>query len=246
MIYECQLRRKVKLIFRRRSWPPKGLDDILFVRAHAGKFAGEHEQDDAVVLVRPADDLGAGAMKSLSLFSPHQSRARHGRTLKMISGREPAMVWHADTRCGRYGTGGDPGGFLTRLSALWGDRSAQPIMVAVRYMRERRRCSVCAMDFKSCASLACCPCADAQRGAQFICKDVYLRSNVRTPRSHAATMRDRYPRAVAHGEGNYIADAETIGGFEGEGRVLYRYVSPEGKVDERWNVNVRPIPSLAS
>ena len=28
---------------------------------------------------------------------------------------------------------------------------------------------------------------------------------------------------VAHGEGNYVADAETIARIEGEGRVLYRY-----------------------
>ena len=33
---------------------------------------------------------------------------------------------------------------------------------------------------------------------------------------------------VAHGEGNYIADADTIARLEGEGRVLFRYCSPDG------------------
>ena len=33
---------------------------------------------------------------------------------------------------------------------------------------------------------------------------------------------------VAHGEGNYAADEETIRRLEGEGRVLYRYCSPFG------------------
>ena len=31
---------------------------------------------------------------------------------------------------------------------------------------------------------------------------------------------------VAHGEGNYEADEETLKRLEGEGRVLYRYCSP--------------------
>src|SRR5947208_2705047 len=42
---------------------------------------------------------------------------------------------------------------------------------------------------------------------------------------------------VGHGEGNYEADEETLKRLEGEGRVLYRYCSPEGVVDERSNVN---------
>ena len=42
---------------------------------------------------------------------------------------------------------------------------------------------------------------------------------------------------VAHGEGNYEADEETLKQIEGEGRVLYRYCSPEGVVDEAANIN---------
>jgi phosphoribosylformylglycinamidine (FGAM) synthase-like amidotransferase family enzyme len=42
---------------------------------------------------------------------------------------------------------------------------------------------------------------------------------------------------VAHGEGNYIADGETIARLEGEGRVLFRYVAPAGSLDPAWNIN---------
>jgi phosphoribosylformylglycinamidine synthase len=42
---------------------------------------------------------------------------------------------------------------------------------------------------------------------------------------------------VAHGDGNYTADAQTIARLEGEGRVLYRYVAPNGSLDPAWNVN---------
>ena len=34
---------------------------------------------------------------------------------------------------------------------------------------------------------------------------------------------------IAHGEGNFVADGETIARIEGEGRVLFRYVSPNGE-----------------
>jgi phosphoribosylformylglycinamidine synthase len=42
---------------------------------------------------------------------------------------------------------------------------------------------------------------------------------------------------VAHGEGNYAADPETVARLEDEGRVLFRYTSPDGKLDEEWNYN---------
>ena len=78
------------------------------------------------------------------------------------------------------------------------------------------------------------------RNAQlrFICRDVYLRverSDTPFTRGYNAGQVIRVP--VAHGEGNYIADGETIARLEGEGRVLFRYSSPDGIVDPDWNHN---------
>ena len=78
------------------------------------------------------------------------------------------------------------------------------------------------------------------RNAQlrFICRDVYLRverSDTPFTRGYNAGQVIRVP--VAHGEGNYIADGETIARLEGEGRVLFRYASPDGMVDPDWNHN---------
>jgi len=75
-------------------------------------------------------------------------------------------------------------------------------------------------------------------GLKFICKDVYLRverSDTPFTRGYNAGQVIRVP--IAHGEGNYIADAETIKRLETEGRVLYRYVTPDGRLDPVWNVN---------
>ena len=69
------------------------------------------------------------------------------------------------------------------------------------------------------------------RNAQlkFICRDVHLRverSDTPFTRGYNAGQVIRVP--VAHGEGNYIADDETMQRLEGEGRVLFRYCSPDG------------------
>jgi phosphoribosylformylglycinamidine synthase I len=73
---------------------------------------------------------------------------------------------------------------------------------------------------------------------KFICRDVFLkveRSGSPFTRGYNAGQVIRVP--VAHGEGNYVADAQTIARLEGEGRVLFRYVSPQGNLDPAWNVN---------
>jgi phosphoribosylformylglycinamidine synthase len=42
---------------------------------------------------------------------------------------------------------------------------------------------------------------------------------------------------VAHGEGNYTADAETLARIEGEGLVAFRYCDPQGHVTADANRN---------
>jgi phosphoribosylformylglycinamidine synthase len=76
------------------------------------------------------------------------------------------------------------------------------------------------------------------KALKFVCKDVYLRverSDTPFTRGYNAGQVVRVP--VAHGEGNYVADDETVKRLEGEGRVLYRYVAPDGGLDPAWNIN---------
>ena len=42
---------------------------------------------------------------------------------------------------------------------------------------------------------------------------------------------------IAHGEGNYFADPETLKRLNGEGRVAFRYVDPNGRLNDEWNFN---------
>jgi phosphoribosylformylglycinamidine synthase len=61
------------------------------------------------------------------------------------------------------------------------------------------------------------------------------RSDTPFTRGYNAGQVIRVP--IAHGEGNYIADDDTIARLEGEGRVVFRYCAPDGSVDARSNVN---------
>jgi phosphoribosylformylglycinamidine synthase subunit PurQ / glutaminase len=73
---------------------------------------------------------------------------------------------------------------------------------------------------------------------KFICREAYLRiERSDTPFTRRYNAGDVIRVPVAHGEGNYVADAETIARLEDEGRVLFRYTTPEGKLDPAFNFN---------
>jgi phosphoribosylformylglycinamidine synthase subunit PurQ / glutaminase len=60
---------------------------------------------------------------------------------------------------------------------------------------------------------------------KFICKDVALKVETNFSAFTNKYAKDQvvhYP--VAHGEGNYVADSETLTRIEGNGQVLFRYV----------------------
>jgi phosphoribosylformylglycinamidine synthase len=182
-------------------------------------------------------------MKVALLHFPGINRERDmARTLKLISGRDPALVWHAETDL----PGGTdlvvlPGGFSYGDYLRCGAIAARaPIMDAVRRHAAAGRLvlGIC-NGFQILCEAGLLP-GVLMRNAnlKFICKDIYLRvERADTPftRGYSAGQVIRVP--VAHGEGNYVADEQTIQRLEAEGRVVYRYVAPDGRRDERWNVN---------
>jgi phosphoribosylformylglycinamidine synthase subunit PurQ / glutaminase len=182
-------------------------------------------------------------MRSAVLVFPGINRERDmARALRLISGRETAMVWHTDTA---LPAGTDlvvvPGGFSYGDYLRCGAIAARaPVMDAVRRHAQAGGLvlGVC-NGFQILCEAALLP-GVLMRNARlkFICRDVYLkveRSDSPFTRGYNAGQVVRVP--IAHGEGNYVADAETVARLEGEGRVLYRYVAPSGELDPAWNVN---------
>jgi len=182
-------------------------------------------------------------VKSAVLVFPGINRERDmARTLKLMSGSEPAMVWHADTT---LPAGTDlvviPGGFSYGDYLRCGAIAARaPIMAAVRAHAGRGGfvLGVC-NGFQILCESGLLPGVLMRNAAlKFICKEVYLRverSDTPFTRGYDAGQVIRVP--VAHGEGNYVADDATLALLEGEGRVAFRYVAPDGTLDPRWNVN---------
>ena len=182
-------------------------------------------------------------MRSAVVVFPGINRERDmARALKLISGRDPVITWHADTAL-PHGTdlvvipGGFSYGDYLRCGAI---AARAPIMDAVRAFVARGGLvlGVC-NGFQILCEAGLLP-GVLMRNArlQFIAHDVYLRverSDTPFTRGYNAGQVIRVP--VAHGEGNYTADAQTIARLEGEGRVLYRYVAPNGSLDPAWNVN---------
>jgi phosphoribosylformylglycinamidine synthase I len=182
-------------------------------------------------------------MNAAVLVFPGINRERDmARTLVLVSGRAPAMVWHGDTA---LPSGTDlvvlPGGFSYGDYLRCGAIAARaPIMDAVRAHAEKGGLvlGVC-NGFQILCEAGLLP-GVLMRNAQlkFICRDVHLRverSDTPFTRGYNAGQVIRVP--VAHGEGNYIADGETIARLEGEQRVLFRYSSPDGMIDPDWNHN---------
>jgi phosphoribosylformylglycinamidine synthase len=65
---------------------------------------------------------------------------------------------------------------------------------------------------------------------QFVCKNVYLKSN-----GNGSAHVVKIP--IAHGEGRYYADKKTIEELINKKQVLYRYCDKDGNVDENNNPN---------
>jgi len=67
-------------------------------------------------------------------------------------------------------------------------------------------------------------------GLHFVCRDVHVRVEVDAPPFAARCRRGDVLRLpVAHHDGRYVADEETLARLEGEGRVAFRYVGPDGR-----------------
>jgi phosphoribosylformylglycinamidine synthase len=182
-------------------------------------------------------------MKAAVVVFPGINRERDmARTLRLISGREPAMVWHADSE---LPAGTDlvvvPGGFSYGDYLRCGAIAARaPIMDAVRAHAGKGGLvlGVC-NGFQILCESGLLPGVLMRNAAlKFLCRDVCLRverSDTPFTRGYNAGQVIRVP--VAHGEGNYVTDAKTTQRLEDEDRVLFRYCAPDGTLDPKWNHN---------
>jgi phosphoribosylformylglycinamidine synthase subunit PurQ / glutaminase len=148
--------------------------------------------------------------------------------IEQVTGRAPTMVWHRDAEL-PDGTGliALPGGFSYGDYLRTGAISARsPIMDAVTKAAERGVpvLGIC-NGFQILTEAGLLPGALMRNaGLNFICRDVAL-----TVENAQSAFTSRYEAGesitipIAHHDGNYFADDDTLDRLEGEGRVAFRY-----------------------
>ena len=148
--------------------------------------------------------------------------------LETVTGVKPTMVWHGDAELpGDVGLVAVPGGFsygdYLRSGAI---AARSPIMRAVVEQAGKGLpvLGIC-NGFQVLTEAGLLPGALMRnQGLNFVCRDVALTvetSSSRFTSGYSAGERVSFP--VAHHDGNYFADAETLDRLEGEGRVAFRY-----------------------
>ncbi len=164
--------------------------------------------------------------------------------LEQVTGTKPVMVWHRDaTLPDDVSLVAVPGGFsygdYLRSGAI---AARSPIMrdVVDRAGKGLPVLGIC-NGFQVLTEAGLLPGALMRNaGLDFVCRDVALavgetRSIFTTGYSAGETV--RVP--VAHHDGNYVADPETLDRIEGEGQVAFRYA-------ERVNGSARDIAGLVN
>jgi len=165
--------------------------------------------------------------------------------LEQITGQKPQMVWHADSEVPDVDLIVLPGGFsygdYLRCGAMAGQST---IMRAVKEKADQgvHVLGIC-NGFQVLTETHMLPGVLMRNAAlKFVCKPVGLtvtESQSVFTRGYEVGQRVEFP--VAHGEGNYLADDETLDRLEGEGRVVFKYAAGENP-----NGSARDIAGILS
>ena len=182
-------------------------------------------------------------MKAVVILFPGSNREGDAaRALAAATGAKPELVWHAERDLPK---GTDlvvlPGGFsygdYLRCGAIAG-RAAIMDSVRAHAARGGLVLGIC-NGFQILCEGGLLP-GVLMRNAdlRFVCKMQHLRVERADTAFTSAYRRHQVIKvAIAHGEGNYEADDETLARLEGDGRVAFRYCDPAGHIGGAANPN---------
>src|SRR3974390_2454413 len=75
-------------------------------------------------------------------------------------------------------------------------------------------------------------------GLRFVCRQVHICvETTDTPFTAAAKPGQVLQMPIAHGDGNYFCDEETLADLERNHQIVFRYTTPDGRVDPAANPN---------
>ena len=185
-------------------------------------------------------------MKSAVIVFPASNCDRDAKVaLEEMTGKTPAMVWHQDSSLPDVYLVVLPGGFSYGDYLRCGAMASQS-----NVMREVKRhadkggkvLGIC-NGFQVLTESHLLPGALMRNAAlKFVCKPVGLEvSETQSAFTRKYENGQRVTFPVAHGEGSYFADEETLDRLEGENRVAFRYTKGENP-----NGSARDIAGILS
>jgi phosphoribosylformylglycinamidine synthase len=178
-------------------------------------------------------------MKSAVILFPGINRETDmAMALEAVTGRKPVMVWHTETSLPDVDLAVVPGGFsygdYLRCGAI---AARSPVMTDIRAkaLKGLKVLGVC-NGFQIITEAGLLPGALVRNaGLRFVCRQVKLKvENNRSFFTNRMQQGAIIRCPIAHGEGNYICDSETLERLEGDGRVVFRYAeaNPNGAMND--------------
>ncbi len=161
--------------------------------------------------------------------------------LEKITGKVPHKIWHQDTEIPPVDLIALPGGFsfgdYLRCGAM-AARSPAIKQVLAHAQRGGNVIGIC-NGFQVLTEMGLLPGALMRnRSLKFVCKTVNLKvENANTTYTSAYHENQNIEIPVAHHDGNYFADDETLTRIEDNGQVVFRYVDKGGEVSKDANPN---------
>ena len=181
-------------------------------------------------------------MKAGIVIFPGINRERDmAIALQTSFGTAPAMLWHKDTDLAGLDLVVIPGGFSFGDYLRCGAMAAQsPIMQAVREHAARGGyvLGVC-NGFQILTEAGILPGALLRNASlRFLSMDCHLRvERADTVFTNQYQPGQTFRAVMAHGDGNYFADPDTVKRLEDEDRIAFRYHAYNGEAAERVNPN---------
>ena len=181
-------------------------------------------------------------MKSAVIVFPGSNRDHDMQVaLENVTGVRPLSVWYAETALPPVDLIVLPGGFsygdYLRSGAI---AARSPIMRAVA---EQAAAGVAVLGVCNGFQILCeaglLPGLLMRNASlRFVCREVHLRVETTDTAFTSDYRKGQVIRVpVAHGDGNYRCDEETLKRLNGENRVAFRYVDAEGHVTDAANPN---------
>ncbi|MEM9222316.1 MAG: phosphoribosylformylglycinamidine synthase subunit PurQ [Pseudomonadota bacterium] len=176
-------------------------------------------------------------MKSAVIVFPGSNREQDAaRAIVLGGGAQPALVWHTETTLPAVDLVMLPGGFAhgdyLRAGAI---AARSPVMEAVAAHARRGGfvLGVC-NGFQVLTEARLLPGVLMRNaGLTFVCRATKVRVERPGPFTQMYRRKESVVFPVAHHDGNYRADAETLKRLEGEGRVVFRYEdNPNGSAGD--------------